>query len=751
MEILKIRTLISSLVVFAFLGSTALLLAEETSFEFFNAKADPTVLQTFAVAGLEHPASATVYPAESLPEWGMPLGGIGTGFLCIDTDGRIGKVSLLNRYPAPLTFGSPLFDLVLDGKTYVLATPKNDVGDVKSIAYFGHFPVLNMQYELDVPLRIETRAFSPFILGDAVESNTPVAVFDVLLTNTSDKEQDIQFFFGPGGFPPGNVEPFDADGWAGFQTSHQPMEGLPAWIQHTYTLAVEGGKVQTESGARVFFPCRLKPGEKKKIHFLLAWNQPYLREGSGRIEKHFYSERFVDSQAVARHAIKNRESWLRRVLAWQDVIYGSDYPGWLQEELVNVLSTITKNSVWLAKTRPDDWWGSEGLFMLNESFATCPLMETLPCRYFGNWPQLFFFPELERTTLGAIREFQLHSGQPPFAFGMGFAIRDPRYFCQHTCGAGEYAQMIYRYYLRTGDEAFLKDFWRSARDSLDFMVSLDKDNDGLVEDHSHALDGEPFPANNPLDQWPWYGASSYTAGKGLASLACGVVMAEKMGDTEKAAQWKAIIGRGQKSYEEKLWTGKYYRTYNDVHTGRRNDACFSAQLSGLWGGRTLGIADVFPEDRVQSSLDSIMRLNVPASPFGMVDAVFEDGTICREGGPGWTLWSEDCFIQCNATTAMLFFYFDRQEEGKAAAKAMLDTIFRGPNAMPWSQPCGIQSKTGGSCHGRDYNDHMVVWAYPAAFSKQNLKEACRADGFIQKILDAAKVRHPGLSERENVR
>ena len=733
-----LRTIIAVFYCFAFAWTTSLF--AEAPFEFFNAQSDAAVLQTFPVAGLKNPVSGTVYRSGSLDDWGMPLGGVGTGYLCVNADGRIGQVSLLNRFPAPLVFGGPLFDLVLDGKPYVLAVPKEGVGDVKSITYFGHFPVLNMQYEWDVPLQIETRSFSPFILGNAVESNTPAAVFEVILTNTSDKEQDIQFFFGPGGFPAGEVETFDTDGWSGFQTTHRPVEGMPDWVQHTYSLLVEGGKVQTESGARVFFPCLLKSGEKKKIRFMLAWNQPYMREGSGRVEKHFYSERFADSKAVALHAIKNHDSWLRRILSWQDVIYGSGYPGWLQEELVNVFYTITKNSVWLAKTRPDDWWEPEGLFMLNESFTTCPLMETMPCRYFGNFPQLFFFPELERTTLEAIRSFQLRSGQAPFCFGMGFTIRDPRYHCQQTCGAGEYAQLIYRYYLRTGDEEFLKDFWISARDSLEYMMSLDKDDDGLVEDHSHALEGESFPGNNPLDQWPWYGASSYTAGKGLSALACGVVMAEKMGDTQKAEQWRAIIAKGQKSFEEKLWTGKYYRTYNDVHTGQKNDACFSAQLSGLWGSRTLGAADTLPTDRVHAALDSIMRLNVPASPYGMVDAVFDDGTICLEGGPiGWsTQWSGDCFIQCNATAAMVFFYFDRPEEGKTVAKTMLDTIFRGPHPMPWSQPCGIQTTTGGSCHGRDYNDHMVVWAYPLAFAKQDMREACQPGGFIQTILDAAK-------------
>ena len=80
--------------------------------------------------------------------------------------------------------------------------------------------------------------------------------------------------------------------------------------------------------------------------------------------------------------------------------------------------------------------------LVNESFSTCALTETMPCRYFGHWPALFFFPDLELSTLRAIQHFQLRDGEPPFCLGVGFAIREPRYHCQHPAGAGEFAQMI---------------------------------------------------------------------------------------------------------------------------------------------------------------------------------------------------------------------------------------------------------------------------------------------------------------------
>ena len=599
-------------------GWMAMIVASVTgaaSAAWFDAPADPQKLQAFQVEGLKSLACGTVYPAAGLEQGGMPLGGIGTGYLCVDPDGRFGKCSIFNRLPAPMTLDQAFLSLELNPdrnptqpggtasspRRVVLATVKSGTGDAKATHYFGHFPVADVRFETDLPVRAELRAYSPFLLGDSEGSNVPAAVFLVRLLNTSDQPQGGSVVFAPGGFPAGTAAQFaPAEGWAGVEVTHQPLDRLPGGMRATWAMAVEQGSAETdEAGVRVKAPFHLPPGQATVARFVLAWHQPYLREGSGRVEKHKYAERFADARSVAAEAAGRHTEWLRRILAWQDELYGSDLPDWLKEELVNVPYTLAKNSVWLARTRPDDWWGDEGLFLVNESFATCSLSETMPCRFFGHWPALFFFPDLELSTLKAIRYFQLRGGEPPFCLGLGFAIRDPRYHCQHTCGAGEYAQMIYRYYLRTDDEQFLKDFWESARDSLNFMLWLDRDGDGLVEDHSHAAEGEPFPANNPLDQWPWYGVSSYTAGKGLASLVCGIKMAERMGDEAQAAKWRAILTKGQGTYEAKLWTGDFYRTYNDTQSGRRNDSCFAAQLSGVWCTRVLGLEDSLPRERIQ--------------------------------------------------------------------------------------------------------------------------------------------------------
>lgn len=708
----------------------------------FEANANPTTMQQFRVEGLVNEACGTVYPAGSLEQGGMPLGAISTGYLCVDTDGRFGKASIFNRFPAPIQLNQPFLSVTFGGREYVVAAAKDGSGDARAVHYFGHYPVLDARFEFDAPFRIELRAYAPFLPGDAAESNTPAAIFEVTVVNLSGESQTTTVTFSPRGFPTGTSEPFSTGAWSGMQVTHAPLESMPEWIKGTYVVAGENGRIDSGTAeTKVSVDCQLNAEGEAVASFVLVWHEPYLRDGSGRAEKHMYSERMPDAKTVTAHAIEHREKWLRRILACQDTIYGADLPDWLKEALINAPYALAKNSLWLAPQRPDDWWGADGLFLVNESFSTCSLTETMPCRFFGHWPALFFFPELELSTLKAIRYFQLRGGEPPFCFGMGFGIRDPRYHCQHTCGAGEYLQMIYRYYLRTGNKDFLNDFYDSARDSLNFMMSLDKDGDGLVEDQPHALKGENFPGNNPLDQWPWHGASSYTAGKGMAALICGIRMAELVGDQEQAQHWYEVLAKGKKSYEEKLWTGDYYRTYNQPETGLRNDSCFSAQLSSVWCTRVLGLDDPLPTDRIGKALDAVARLNLPASPYGMVDAVFADGTLCVEGGGSGipdTCWSRDIFIQCNATAAMVFLYHGRRAEGEQAAKTMLDTIFRGPHAMPWSQPCGVNSKTGGTCHGHDYYDHMVVWSYPLAFAGQSIAEACGPGGFVQKILDAVR-------------
>ena len=88
----------------------------------------------------------------------------------------------------------------------------------------------------------------------------------------------------------------------------------------------------------------------------------------------------------------------------------------------------------------------------------------------------------------------------------------------------KFVLLVYRDYIFTGDQAFLKDSagtrWKQA---MEYMLQFDRDGDGLIEN-----DGFP---DQTYDAWSVKGPSAYTGGLWLACLYAAAVMARKLGKT----------------------------------------------------------------------------------------------------------------------------------------------------------------------------------------------------------------------------
>ena len=260
----------------------------------------------------------------------------------------------------------------------------------------------------EVPLEIGVRAFTPFIVGDAAASNTPVALFDLELRNLSDKPLTLNLHLK---FPVNN-----------------PARGVKG-----AELAVRGEGVLAKAPANGLYslPVDLPSSGSRRVQFAVGWYAPTWRDSGNEPHGNRYSQRFHSAADAAEYGLRNREALLRRVLAWQNEIYCSDMPEWLRDALVQGFYSLAKNSVWIARTRKDDWWGEDGWFTHSESHTGCPIVETMVCRMHGHFALLLFFPELETTTLDAFRHFQISTGEIPFSFGAPTSMRDPRYSCQH--------------------------------------------------------------------------------------------------------------------------------------------------------------------------------------------------------------------------------------------------------------------------------------------------------------------------------
>ena len=133
-----------------------------------------------------------------------------------------------------------------------------------------------------------------------------------------------------------------------------------------------------------------------------------------------YARSYPEPGAIAALLTKQHASLLRKTLAWQEVIYSDPkLPLWLRDSLINVLYMITEDGYWAQKKSPlPDWVKAEdGLFGLNECPRGCPQIECIPCSFYGSQPLVYFFPELQLSTIRGYQGYQYEDGAPPWIFG----------------------------------------------------------------------------------------------------------------------------------------------------------------------------------------------------------------------------------------------------------------------------------------------------------------------------------------------
>jgi len=649
-------------------------------------------------AGFSSPAYGIVFDGDRLRS-GMPLGGLGTGYLSIEGDGKLGHSSIFNEFVPPKK-------IFADWLTVEAGLSRIPLSSAR-IAFWGHYPVADLIAEFsELPLRLGIRAFSPFIPGDAAASNIPAVLIEIEATNRSSSPLDV--------------------------TLNLKFPAAPARA----SFAVRGEGIEPRDPEQSTYSCvlRLRPNDARKIRFAAAWSAPVWRDSGSEPHRNRYSQRFHDAAEAAETALGRYDELLRRILAWQSVLYSSDLPGWLQDALVQCFYSMAKNSVWIARTRRDEWWGENGWFTHSESHTGCPIVETMVCRMHGHFPLLYFFPELETTTLEAFRHFQIADGEIPFSFGQPTSMRDPRYHCQHPLNSGQYAQMICRLYGRTGDKTVLEHFYESAKRALHYQLTLDDDGCGLVHDQAHVSPGEAWPANQFYDIWPWRGVSCYVAGTWLATLAAGVALAKAAGDRAFEAECAGRLDKTQRAFAERLWNGSYYRLWNDAASGEASEVVLANQLMAQWCVRVAGLPDVLPREQVSAALDTVERLNFRATSYGLINGVTPEGkpfdTKLNQAGDH----ARHIFVGENLCAAMTFLYHGRRDAGIEIARRLFSAMYVTTRA-PWNQRCLLNGETGLPQWGDDYYSNMVIWALPMALHGESVREFAQS-GLAARVLRA---------------
>jgi hypothetical protein len=134
-------------------------------------------------------APSRVFRGKHLEAVGMPLGGIGTGSIWLDGQGRLAVWQIFNNLSEPRIPDSFFAVSARTGSgravTRVLQTqPEGTLHPVESLDYEGGYPIARLTFhDPALPVRVSLEAMNPMIPLDAANSSIPCALFRLTVHN----------------------------------------------------------------------------------------------------------------------------------------------------------------------------------------------------------------------------------------------------------------------------------------------------------------------------------------------------------------------------------------------------------------------------------------------------------------------------------------------------------------------------------------------------------------------------------------
>ena len=769
----------------------------------------------FSARGYSKPVTGVIYRGRPRPTCGMPLGGLDTGCIDIEANGMLGYSTIFNHlYNPRLLYNTPFLALSVDGKTCLLATDTKakadrplhrqtgvfppldyspaffDVGPegverATSIDYWGHYPMLDMEFDTPRPVEVGLRAYAPFLPGDEKTSMAPGVVFEFTLRNPTQSSHSGTLAFSFPGFDApdsgktrrhsrkglvgdlngvevntlarGNAQEMtyilaSFDGGATRHGADLGSDGA-AWNAVEESLPAVSGD---QTGSTLALDFRLAPGETTTRRVVLSWFAPNWNasgspDGEGNDFAHMYAAHYPNALTVARMLAAENDSLKKRVIAWQEEIYGDkQLPGWLADALVNNLHLIPETSVWgQANGSLSSFAKADGLFGLNECPRGCPQIECIPCSFYGNMPIVYFYPKAALSTLRGYKAYQFENGRPPWIFGGvtasdeknkgPFDLAAPDIGYQTVLNGACYVIMADRYWQTTGDKKFLEEFYDSLKRANDFSMNL-RPKYGLSQVMSmpepgtdaHGMgDTEWFEAPEP----GWKGYVTHAGAVRMAQVQVMKRMAQAMGDDKYAAKCDLWLAAGSKVLEEILWNGSYYLNFHDKENGVKSDLIFGYQLDGEWIVDAHGVPGVFPKPKVDQTLATIRNANCKISQTGATNYANPDGTPAKVGGYG----TFGYFPPELMMLAMTYMYEGEKEFGLELLRKCMENIHC-QWGYTWDAPNTVRGDkdTGQRHFGADYYQNMMLWFAPAAVAGQDMTGPVKDGGLVNRVMRAAK-------------
>lgn len=637
----------------------------------------------------------------------FPIGGMGTGMFCIEGSGAISNMSLRHR---PEVFHEPAMFAALHIKD-VNNTTKILEGQVPDWKKFGmplsalggggtwglprykentftaRFPFTEIELKDDqMPVDVKINAWNPFIPTDADNSSLPVGGLEYEFKNTGDtvieaifsyNTRNFMYVHGKGtscikshenGFilyqSGAGDEPFHQGEFAIFtddpetKVNHNWFRGgwfdpLTICWNNVVTGTIENNPPELEgaTGASLFVPVKLEPGEVKTVKLYMAWYVPYsnLRiggdpksgsdypnipectdgttkcypydnKGDGDYRP-WYSNKFENIKEVSAYWLKNYNDLKSKTKLFTEAFYNSTLPAEVVEAVTANLTILKSPTVF--RQYDGRMWNWEGC---GDTWGSCHGSCTHVWNYAQAVPHLF--PAMERT----LRETEYYAGQNKEGhqvFRSNLPIR-PVIHDFHSAADGQLGGImkVYREWRISGDNNWLKEIYPFVKASMDYCIrTWDPREVGAIEEpHHNTYDIEFWGADGMI-------TSFYT---GALQAIC--LMGKYLG--EDISRYEALMDKSKVYMETKLFDGEYFiqniqwkglnaddptkvQAFNSGYSDEAlkileaegpkyqyGKGCLSDGILGSWMSIVCGMPEIIDKTKVTSHLNAVHKYNL---------------------------------------------------------------------------------------------------------------------------------------------
>ncbi|HEY3416805.1 MAG TPA: GH116 family glycosyl-hydrolase [Armatimonadota bacterium] len=491
----------------------------------------------------------------------------------------------------------------------------------------------------------------------------------------------------------------------------------------------------------------------------------------------YAGKHFTDAWAVAEYAAANFDRLHADTGRWQEAIFSSTLPDHVLEAITSQASIMRSPTCLLLGD--GNFFGWEGC---GDTNGCCHGN----CTHVWNYEQsvAFLFPELERTMRQT--EF-LHNTRDTGNMGFRTYLPPGEKISEFKpCADGQMGTIIqvYRDWKLSGDDAFLQEIWPGVKRALEYAWTMtpdkvapptetfnrsidspwDPDKDGVMEGEQH----------NTYDI-EFFGPNTMCTAMYLGALRACEEIAGHFGETEKAAEYRAIFESGRAKVDADLWNGEYYIQQVKVVDGvdvpenlrspqavtadcgpscackqspggkapalsgdnipkyQYGEGCLSDQLLGQWAAHVAGLGYLLDQQKVKTAVKSIFSNNF-LTAFDDFENVQRIYALNEEAGLLLCSWphgnrptlpfvySDEVWTGIEFHVAAHLIYEGWIDEGLTIVKAVTER-YAGNNRNPWNEV---------EC-GHHYARAMASWSVKLALDGFSYNLTENRLGFAPKI------------------